>query len=393
MDTTTFCDTPRLTLTPEGLVLLAEAGLLPRFSEAEVRDRSQADVIAKLLVCSQTLWFLIQSFARIAEHLPLTLLEVHTMTHIACAFGMYAIWFNKGYNITNPIVWDDERIVNMVAFLVLRADDTTCDSLNTIFYGAWDKYEEVYDDPDSYEDESCAPRGIGNHECSMHHDITIESIRGYNKGPVQSPKIFNHLEAANSAIAYLRASGLHFHWTRDSSDMIEYHRGHVFVVHTHYNWFIKGCFDSDSKYKPPKGIKRNATLLFSALYGAAHMSAWRFSFPTFVEMWMWRAACLSMIVNPVLFALLLLMRDTDEIVSRRGSRMSPEKGGVRGVRKCTGSFLRFLMVVDGLCFLCTLYTLLGSRAFLLVESLVSLRKPVSGTYNRVDWAYFIPHSI
>lgn len=91
IDTSSFWHRPYTSLTPNGIVLLAEIGLLPRFSEQDARDRSRADAIAKSISCLQASWFFIQGVARVCAGLPLTLLELHTMVHIICALAMYAI--------------------------------------------------------------------------------------------------------------------------------------------------------------------------------------------------------------------------------------------------------------------------------------------------------------
>ncbi|KAK0507782.1 hypothetical protein JMJ35_009671 [Cladonia borealis] len=78
IDTSPFWHRPYTSLTPNGIVLLAEIGLLPRFSEQDAQDRSRADAIAKSISCLQASWFFIQGVARVCAGLPLTLLELHT---------------------------------------------------------------------------------------------------------------------------------------------------------------------------------------------------------------------------------------------------------------------------------------------------------------------------
>ena len=162
-----FWHAPRIALMPEGVVLLAEMGLLPSFSQAEVEERSQADIIAKLLVCLHALWFLVQSFARVVQGLPLTLLEVHTMTHIVCALGMYMIWLRKGYNIRNPIVLEDKRIISIAALKALRADDTTWE-----FFETWDGWP-FHDEEDDNESSESDNDGIDSPEDDELYDYPL----------------------------------------------------------------------------------------------------------------------------------------------------------------------------------------------------------------------------
>lgn len=117
-----FHPSPQLTLTSPALVFLARHGLLPRSSPTAVADKSKADTIAKLLVCIQAGWFFIQCIARTAQNLPLTLLEIHVLAHVLCAFAMYAVWAAKPYDVGSPILCEDERVVQLAAFWALQVD-------------------------------------------------------------------------------------------------------------------------------------------------------------------------------------------------------------------------------------------------------------------------------
>ena len=471
VNTESFWHKPRITLTPEGIVLLAEINLLPRFSQAEVREKSQADIIAKLIVCLHALWFMFQSFARVAQGLPLTLLEVHTMTHIACALGMYMMWLRKGYIIKNPIIWDDQRIVNMAALMALRKDDTTWEFVDR--WNGWpfhpeeddDEGSDIDDTPDDLEENLAnmplmrviidransdnsittlaftswvhfissypmsdfemvdkeaqlqhlsdagipledvpnysqiqQPSGVDRAgfplqevaRCSQQqHNIDVKTVRYWNKAPT---KIFAHLDGANKALDYLRESNYHFRWKRQDDGTMEYYKGHAFVVHNHSNWLIKGRFrGSSSEYKEPKGIRHMAIIAISCLYGASHLSAWRFEFPTMIEMWLWRTSCITMIASPVLLVLLILLRKAEEILRRVGGRADPDKGKLGWFRRWCGYILLTVMVVDALYLgyaAGTFYPLI--RLFLLGESLASLRSPANGTYATIKWTEFMP---
>lgn len=72
----------RLTLTARGVALLAQCGLLPDIPEAEIQDKSKANNMAKALVVLQASWMLVQVLGRLADHLPITLLEINTVAHV-----------------------------------------------------------------------------------------------------------------------------------------------------------------------------------------------------------------------------------------------------------------------------------------------------------------------
>ena len=129
VDSSTFWPQQRLTFTPDGLLELAKLGLLPDVSAATVADKSKADTGAKALVCLQAGWFLIQTLARLAQRLPVTLLEVHVLAHVVCAFLMYFLWLEKPYDAGHPIICEDERVRDIAALFAVDSgyvwDDLT----------------------------------------------------------------------------------------------------------------------------------------------------------------------------------------------------------------------------------------------------------------------------
>lgn len=129
IDSSSFSTQPQLTFTPLGITTLAKQGLLPKTSGAIVSDKSKADVIAKVLICIQAGWFLVQSLARVARDLPLTLLELHILTHVACAFCMYLFWINKPYDVGCPILCEDDAMVDMAALFAVQAQAVSAGQL------------------------------------------------------------------------------------------------------------------------------------------------------------------------------------------------------------------------------------------------------------------------
>lgn len=71
-------------------------------TSAEVRDKSNANSLAKALVAWQALWMIVQVIGRRAANLPVTLLELHTCLHTFCAVAMYIAWWSKPLDIEVP---------------------------------------------------------------------------------------------------------------------------------------------------------------------------------------------------------------------------------------------------------------------------------------------------
>ena len=97
--------TNRLTLTPGGLELLLTNFPyleLPYVSGKEISDKGKANQLAKGIVCAQALWFCVQAVGRVAESLPLSLLELNTFAHALCALFIYMLWWEKPLDIEEP---------------------------------------------------------------------------------------------------------------------------------------------------------------------------------------------------------------------------------------------------------------------------------------------------
>jgi hypothetical protein len=72
-------------------------------TETELKDKGKSDVLTKLLVLVQILWFVIQCIARGIQHLPLTELEVVTLAYTMLNFFIYIFWWDKPQNVGCPI--------------------------------------------------------------------------------------------------------------------------------------------------------------------------------------------------------------------------------------------------------------------------------------------------
>ncbi|KAK4454848.1 hypothetical protein QBC34DRAFT_103179 [Podospora aff. communis PSN243] len=98
------------TLSVAGIKHLAvhNAGAL-KVSRSSIDDRSKADLLQKGLVLLQVTWMVLQCIARKASGLPITLLELHTMVHVVCAFAMYAFWLKKPLDVKSTEILDISR--------------------------------------------------------------------------------------------------------------------------------------------------------------------------------------------------------------------------------------------------------------------------------------------
>lgn len=78
----------------------------PAIKEKEIWDKNKADSFARALTIIQISWFSVQCFARCAQQLDLTTLELTTLSFIFCTVQTLFFWFHKPLDVEEPIVLD-----------------------------------------------------------------------------------------------------------------------------------------------------------------------------------------------------------------------------------------------------------------------------------------------
>ena len=88
------------------IVYLVEKGYLklPDLTSKEISDKSKANGLSKVLVCLQTGWFVVHCIGRVAQSLPLTILELTTISYAWCAWAIYLLWLQKPLDVEVPTV-------------------------------------------------------------------------------------------------------------------------------------------------------------------------------------------------------------------------------------------------------------------------------------------------
>ncbi|KLO05219.1 hypothetical protein SCHPADRAFT_839666 [Schizopora paradoxa] len=95
---------PRKKLTYEDVAELMKENpdLFPDLSLESITDREKSTNLAKALLIVQVLWFCLNCISRLAEQLPLSLLEVTTLAHGLFTLLSYAMWWSKPLNVEEP---------------------------------------------------------------------------------------------------------------------------------------------------------------------------------------------------------------------------------------------------------------------------------------------------
>ena len=117
----------RLTLSPRFIVWCLEhdyADIIPQIAESEIKDKSKADDLVKGFACIQALWFCLQFCTRLAQKLPVSLLELNTFAHSICALLIYVLWWKKPLDIDESMIIPTDRSAKVLSLAAWAASKT-----------------------------------------------------------------------------------------------------------------------------------------------------------------------------------------------------------------------------------------------------------------------------
>ncbi|KAJ7704522.1 hypothetical protein B0H17DRAFT_921180, partial [Mycena rosella] len=69
----------------------------------DIMDKSKGDALSKGVALLQGLWFTVQCVARLAQHLPITELEVTTLAFAVVNVFTWLLWWGKPLDVQQPI--------------------------------------------------------------------------------------------------------------------------------------------------------------------------------------------------------------------------------------------------------------------------------------------------
>ena len=75
----------------------------PPTTKAEIKDRNKIDALLRGITVLQTLWFVMNTLARVVQHLAVTTFELTTVGFIFCTLGTHVCWAHKPADVEVPI--------------------------------------------------------------------------------------------------------------------------------------------------------------------------------------------------------------------------------------------------------------------------------------------------
>ncbi|KAJ7713001.1 hypothetical protein B0H16DRAFT_1623151 [Mycena metata] len=422
-------------------ILLAEDRLaLPLISSADIEDKSKGDTLGKLLVLTQTTWFMAQVVSRAIQHLPITELELTTVAFASLNIIIYIQWWKKPLDVQRPFsltlrgdvppslssLWRSHTVSSLAmsvdqssfrgteATLPTVAGDihfprTISPYLNDNHPGAAhdgvDSPGQVGDRlvavpvlsngipacPRDHDELLCSPAGVDTeHSSSRNLDDTsvnqcVDSAIPPAGHPTRIARATRRLSLFSPAAVWHSTSKVVSAFIRADA-ITEVSKKRFYDAYRRYPFlselptFHRGSWITGQYYQA------SAEILSGSLFGGIHCVAWRFDFPSQWERILWRTISLYITVAPLFLGTVHLVVWIIEQWGRR--RMH------RGLQRYPLLLKQFLRVLGGISspvgvFLVILFII--ARAATFICAFLLLRDLPPGTLQEVQWLKFIPH--
>ncbi|KAM0794505.1 hypothetical protein BDR22DRAFT_689841 [Usnea florida] len=437
-----------IVLTPNALIQFARRGLFFDVSNEVISSKSKANLLGKGLVCIQVIWFLIQCIARAAAGYPLALLEVHTMVHVGCALLMYAFWWKKPQDISEPAVQHVSGDIDLLAALLTMSSISglryRSEAQHLVWYGKTALQDPLLDrpsnerrcpslEPSDPQYEVKVLRKTPKSQILEPFDRAKGQVVALVPGQALSCGIgpIRRLQEKHGEqpITYLSAKDV-LRWNKVSEWVDNYeHQNPRYKVALSQSEDID--FTNSLSCKSAKVVPRDALLVHVSdlpgyssilpdlddwreldlmsvkdveglgllillflplIYGGIHLTTWNFHFASQTEHLLWKIACIDImgtIPGCMAFSLpasLLMPGNYDNF---RGEDILEDLANIGLFKnKIIGTIVDLIIWI--LLVSMIIFYLL-SRIYIVVESFVSLRHVPIGVYAAIPWVQDIVH--
>lgn len=442
----------RVALTPDGLRFLLEhePHILPDISQEQIKDKSKADGIKKILVCAQALWFCIQCMSRLAQSLPVSLLELNTFGHSLCTLLIHLLWWYKPLNVDEPTLIQGDNILPLFAYMWMtsRISGDECNAYD-IRGGAKDEFDGIwpYRDP-KLSDMSFANPAITASACGdglpdrASHDypqVSSAKSTGTNHpiSDLEYDRNFRRLSNTKfryrvmqwlMSQKYLSSAGLRFpagatvrntaidhlspidlfRWRLALQAIAKYDLEHDLRSRHKLHPYGKEERDLNPRVKPRIDniiytLARNelwfGLAAAGSLYGGLHLVAWNAPFSSRLEEILWRVAASSVTLTGILFGPFVLWSQFPAANRGLAGLTNTRVEGQR-IRQCKDSRIKIWgeIVLAGVVFLLMFtvmpllwLTYVFSRVYLVVECFKNVANLPMGAYKVPQWSSYVPH--
>ncbi|PNP50196.1 hypothetical protein THARTR1_09185 [Trichoderma harzianum] len=300
---------------------------LPNMTEAEIKDKSKGDMLAKLVALGQIVWSTVQIIARAVRRLPVSPLEVAVVAFAVSAVFIYGLYWNKPQRVgvAQTIQLTIANTPNEGAKSDRAASDETAEPIDVVTSEA-----VPVDDEGLISEEGTLP-------AEVYHLLESNG----------TDRAFKQMAIEMFGIESKALPGAPI--SVDSADMV-------------------GMFS----------LTAGVVGFGAAVFGAIHAVAWNFAFPSRVELILWRCASIYTAAAPLCTLLLGYVGDTLDFNNSFEEALGETIGNL-----LLGLCLLFMIVLPTI-----LYIL--ARLFIVVEMFRTLCFLPPESYVST-WTSNIPH--
>ena len=389
---------PDRVLEAEELERLSEAGKIewPTITEKEIADRSKGDYLSKMIVLSQTTWFIGQCIARGRYRLAVTELEVVTIAFASLTGVIYYFWWDKPLDVRCSVpvhILDPSSPI--ISPSNISDQELTEGDESTVFHLGPFKSTPVYVNTSPHVPPFTNTCSHIIHLPEPSHKGTLRGDEAMvvhpNPLPTSSTRSLTLVDMSTLGPGLTRMQRFHAFRRRSCIE-----RGtfsglvYVFIVFPLTPFFrsfkeMGFCDTLGDKtlrvptfYSPPRrcGVD-NKLFIFAAgvsiVFGGIHCVAWSFHFPAFRERLVWRISAILVLCLPVALTTLVFLWMVFE----------DEENETTWI-KIYSSFMKLIMGPMTCSYII-------ARIILLVLPFAALHDLPPSAYKQIDWVSFLPH--
>jgi hypothetical protein len=371
----------RMTLTLRGLTFIADYNpdILPDLSVSAIKDKSKASMFTKMITIAQALWFGIQCVTRSTLGLSISILEINTAIHAACALTLYLFfWWNKPLDVQEPTVCTHADLHPIAAF----------DTVQRLYPRV--RFSPV--DLDNTEDNDIVDSSTDPGTAVFHPKVQHISLK-----PSKDPKfrskgslvyhgfVFRkNMKLSANGERYEQLTELDFYRFKLASQAA---RRYSLRTGEKCSFFdVRSRNRSETMYalvgadepKPGLNFLVVGFLLAGLFYGGVHLIVWNRPFRGRTDELLWKSSSITILVSGIVAMILELAqnfaainRQIDRTVWRFAAKASGHASTV------------------GYCLFAPLY--IFARVFIIVECFLDVFHLPDSAFGTPRWSQYFPH--
>jgi hypothetical protein len=371
------------------------AALIP-LQRAALQHPGKASILAKMITCTQALWFCSQCIARLSQNMAISLIELNTFAHCISAFFIYAFWWHKPYDVEAHVYIDDLGLLQDYLISKVKSGKyrrslattsstpssgngcTTFDGFRIGYSGTYDVFERTPDGKVSVVAQSMRFHTGESSNGKSISDTEFIKIKIGETIPGTGFIVRCRDERVEVSIWEHTLPYWERLWLLRRNNML----GPQLNLERRFGLFGMGIraknLDREFQEAAFGDAGMSIPLILTSVflvYGGVHLLAWQYNFQTNAEGTMWRIASIITASS----GLIILLAQTKEYLNRFYSKTLLER-----LRSCflagVGIFCCFVIVAN-----------LLARSFLVIESFRALPNSPSSVYEIPRWTAYLPH--